>query len=113
MKKVLFTLALSGALLTSCMTTKTPVGNYLSQQGREVTYDKGKQMWLFWGIVPIGRQHVNTPSSGDCQVVTRFRLSDVLISGLTAGILTSYSIKVEVKKGNDMSDQPAAPVTPQ
>lgn len=91
------------------MTTKTPVGNYLSQQGKEVTYDKGKQMWLFWGIIPIGRQHVNTPSSGDCQVVTKFRLSDVLISSLTGGLITSYSIKVEVKKGNEMSDQTTEP----
>jgi hypothetical protein len=80
------------------MTTKTPVGNYLETTGNEYTYDKGKQFWVFWGLVPIGRTHINTPSDGSCQVVTKFKFTDVLISGLTAGIVTSYSIKVEAKR---------------
>jgi hypothetical protein len=41
---------------------------------------------------------VNTPSNGNCQVVTKYKFSDVLITGLTGGIVSSYSIKVEVKK---------------
>lgn len=86
------------SMLSSCMTTKTSVGDFKELQGKEYTYSKGKQFWLFWGIVPIGRTNVNTPGDGNCEVVTRFNFSDVLISGLTGGIVTSYSIKVKAKK---------------
>lgn len=80
------------------MTTKTNVGSYRETKGNEYTYAKGKQMWLFWGIMPIGRTNVNTPKDGNCEVVTRFNVTDAIISGLTGGILTSYTIKVNAKK---------------
>lgn len=97
MKNIL-TLIVLVTITSSCMMTKTPVGAYLETPGKEVTFDKGKQFWLFWGIMPIGRTHVNTPSNGNCQVVTKIRLTDFIISGLTGGIVTSTSIKVEVKE---------------
>lgn len=84
--------------LTSCMMTKTNVGAYRETQGNEYTYGKGKQIWLFWGLLPLGRTSVNTPGDGNCQVITRFNLGDALISGLTGGIVTTYTIKVKAKK---------------
>lgn len=84
--------------LTSCLTTKTSVGAYKENQGNEYTYAKGKQFWLFWGFLPLGRTNVNTPGDGNCEVVTKFKFVDVLLSGLTAGIVSSYSIKVNAKK---------------
>ena len=84
--------------LTSCMTTKTNVGAYREKQGNEYTYAKGKQIWLFWGLMPLGRASVNTPGDGDCQVITRFNVGDFLISGLTGGIVTTQTIKVKAKK---------------
>ena len=86
------------SFLTSCLTTKTDVGAYRETQGEEYKYAKGKQVWLFWGIIPLGRTKVNTPSDGNCQVVTRFNFGDVLISGLTGGIVTTYTVKVNSKK---------------
>jgi hypothetical protein len=94
---LLMTVATS-SMLTSCMTTKTSVGAYKETQGNEYTYAKGKQFWLFWGILPLGRTNVNTPGDGNCEVITRFNVGDALISGLTGGIVTSYSIKVKAKK---------------
>lgn len=94
---LLFTIAFS-FMFTSCMTTKTSVGAFKETQGNEYTYAKGKQFWLFWGIVPLGRTNVNTPGDGNCEVITRFNISDALISGLTGGLVTSYSIKVNAKK---------------
>jgi len=91
------TVAIS-SMLTSCMTTKTSVGAFKETQGNEYTYAKGKQFWLFWGILPLGRTNVNTPGDGNCEVITRFNVGDALISGLTGGIVTSYSIKVKAKK---------------
>jgi hypothetical protein len=84
--------------MPSCMTTKTNVGAYKETEGNEYTYAKGKQIWLFWGLIPMGRTSVNTPSNGNCQVVTKFNFGDVLISGLTGGIVTTYTIKVKAKK---------------
>lgn len=83
---------------SSCMTTKTSVGNYIEQKGSTYTYAKGKQVWAFWGVVPLGRTSVNTPSDGDCQVITRLNIADLLISGFTAGIITTSTIKVKAKK---------------
>lgn len=84
--------------LTSCMTTKTSVGAFRETQGKEYTYAKGKQVWLFWGIIPIGRTNVNTPGDGNCEVTTKFNFGDFLITGLTAGIVSTYTIKIKAKK---------------
>jgi hypothetical protein len=84
--------------LTSCLMTKTNVGAYQETQGNEYTYGKGKQIWLFWGLVPIGRTSVSTPGDGVCQVITKFNLGDVLIYGFTGGFVTTYTIKVKAKK---------------
>ncbi|MDQ7019106.1 MAG: hypothetical protein Q9M33_08060 [Robiginitomaculum sp.] len=100
-KRTIFNLlivAVTSLIFTSCMTTKTSVGTFKETQGSEYTYAKGKQFWLFWGLVPLGRTNVNTPGDGNCEVITKFKFGDVLISGLTGGIVTSYSIKVKAKK---------------
>ena len=93
------TIAIS-TIFTSCLTTKTSVGAFKETPGVEYTYAKGKQVWLFWGLLPLGRTNVNTPGDGNCEIVTRFNFGDVLISGLTGGIVTSYTIKVKAKKEN-------------
>lgn len=97
MKKIIL-IASIALTVASCMTTKTPVGKYLETPGKEYTYSKGKQFWVLWGLFPVGRTNVNTPADGNCQVVTKFKFIDLLISGCTGGIVTSYSIKVEAKK---------------
>ena len=101
MKKILilsaFILALA-ILMSSCMMTKTPVGNFRTTQGSTYTYAKGKQVWLFWNLIPLGRTSVATPATGSCQVITKFNLIDILVSGLTVGIVDMETIKVEAKK---------------
>lgn len=94
----LVAMLLSLGMLSSCVTTKTDVGTYREAQGTPYTYAKGKQLWLFWGLMPVGRTNVNTPSSGECQVITRYNVTDVLISSLTGGIVMSYTIKVKAKR---------------
>ena len=84
--------------MNSCMVTKTSVGQYTETQGKEYTYAQGKQLWLFWGIFPLGRTNVNTPGDGNCQVVTRYNFGDFLITGLTGGIVSSYTIKIKAKR---------------
>ena len=97
-QKTLLMALLCVVSFSSCLTTKTNVGNYREATGNRYTYSKAKQVWLFWGILPIGRTHTSTPSNGSCQVITRFNLTDLLISGITGGIVTTETIKVEAKK---------------
>jgi hypothetical protein len=98
-KSFIITFAVGAALaLSSCMTTKTSVGAYKEQVGKEQTYAKSKQLWLFWGFVPVGRTNVPTPADGSCEVITRYNASDVIIYALTGGIITSYTIKIKVKR---------------
>lgn len=87
----------------SCMMTKTSVGEYKEQAGQEYVYAKGKQMWLFWGLIPMGRTNVNTPKDGNCEVITKYTVGDVLVTVLTAGIVKTYTIKVMAKKPESSS----------
>jgi hypothetical protein len=93
-----FAIVSIAALLSSCMMTKTSVGTFKETRGNEYTYSKGKQWWLFWGIVPIGRTDLSTPTDGSCQVITRYNFWDFLISGVTAGILTTETIRIVAKR---------------
>ncbi len=92
---------------TSCMVTKTNVGQYKEMQGIPYKYSKAKQLWLFWGILPLGKASANTPASGNCQVVTKYTLGDVLITTLTAGIIKSYTIKVKTKDRTTNHNDPS------
>ena len=56
------------SLMTSCLTTRTSVGAYKETPGSQYTYAKGKQIWLFWGVMPVGRTSLATPANGACQV---------------------------------------------
>ncbi len=84
--------------LSSCMTTRTSVGAFQEMEGSSYTYAQGKQLWLFWGLIPLGRTNVNTPADGNCEVITRYTFGDFLISGITGGIITSYTIRVKAKR---------------
>lgn len=83
---------------TSCLTTKTSVGGFKEAQGNEYVYSKSKQIWLFWGLMPLGRTNTNTPANGQCEVITRFNVVDLIITGCTAGLITTETIKVVAKK---------------
>lgn len=85
-------------LFSSCMTTRTNVGNYREQEktgGKTYTYARGKQCYLFWGLVPLGRTNVATPPHGACQVRTSYRFLDALVSGITGGIFAMQTITVK------------------
>lgn len=84
-------------LLPSCMTTRTSVGSYRETEGDEYVYAKGKQCYLFWGLVPLGRARVATPADGNCEVRTRYGFWDAFLSVITGGIFEMQSIRVYAK----------------
>ncbi len=96
--KILFVLLAIVISTTSCMTTRTSVGSFNVQQGQIYQYAKGKQCYLFWGLIPLGHTSVNTPGDGDCQVRTKFGFVDWLVSGITGGIFSMQSIRVYAKR---------------
>ena len=86
-------------ILPSCMSTRTNVGNFkeISKNNEAKVYDysKGKQCYLFWGLVPLGRTNVSTPANGTCQVRTYYNFWDALVSTITGGIFGMQTIKVK------------------
>ena len=89
---------LVATMLSSCMTTKTSMNKYKETPGQTYKYSKGKQCYLFWGLVPIGRPSVATPVGEPCQVRTSFRLFDAICSSITGGIFSMQTIKVVAKR---------------
>ena len=79
MKKFLAIILCSSFLMTSCMTTSTTTGSYLEDEGKNYTYAKGKQLWVGFGLIPIGRVDVSTPVDGNCEVISKFTFGDFLI----------------------------------
>lgn len=90
-------MVLAAIFLSSCLTTKTQVGAYRQTTGNTYTFAKGKQVWILGGLIPIGRTSVPTPPDGNCEVVTRYNVADVLISAVTLGTVVTYTIKVNAK----------------
>lgn len=109
MKNLTVILLILVVSLSSCLTTRTAVGNYASTQGTPYTYAKGKQIWIFGGLIPVGRTSVATPPDGNCQVITKFSFGDVLVSTLSLGLVTTYTIKVRAKRGYGGNNAPNAP----
>lgn len=92
--------------MNSCMVTKTPVGKYTETRGEVYRYAKGKQVYLFWGLIPAGRTKVATPTDGTCMVVGKNNFGDLLISLFTGGFVTTRTIKVYGKRVNNVSELP-------
>ncbi|MCQ2280756.1 MAG: Bor family protein [Bacteroidales bacterium] len=95
---LLLTLLVLAFCGTSCMTTRTAVGNFTESNGEIYRYSKAKQCYLFWGLIPLGRTSAATPQEQPCQVRTSFNFWDALISGITGGIFSMQTIKVYAKR---------------
>jgi hypothetical protein len=98
MKNTFILLAAVMFTMSSCMTTATTTGTYLEEPGNPYTYAKGRQLWLGYGLIPLGKTDVNAPSDGNCQVISKFTFGDFLISGVTFGIVSSRTIIVKDKQ---------------
>lgn len=87
-------------MLTSCrvMKTDTPVGDYRITEGKSVQYARGKQLYLFWGLVRLGKTSVATPPSGNCNVRTYETFWDRVLTSFTGGIFAIQTIQVDVKR---------------
>jgi len=100
MRKIIILLLIATIAISfsSCFTTKTSVGQYREMGGETYKYAKGKQVWLFWGLIPCGYTRVSTPADGNCEVIGRFNFGDFLINLFTGGIVNTRTIKIQAKR---------------
>ncbi len=97
--KALIALVSISLLFSSCYTAHFTVGDGpIKDKGPQKTYDKSKQMWLFWGLVNINDGQTATPSNGNYMIKTKTKFVDGLLTGITAGIFTMKTVKTKVKK---------------
>ena len=112
MRKLFLLLFALLMVLPSCMSTRTSVANYQMTDGEEMCYSKGRQCYLFWGLVPLGRTRVATPPDGVCEVHTHYGFWDAFVSLITCGIFEMQQIKVYAKKPIKATTPAASPSLP-
>ena len=94
--KYLVIMVLMMSVMSSCYVTQSTVGD-VSKSAKTEKYSKSKQFYLFWGIVPLGKNEPSAPSD-DYIIESKFKFGDVLLSGLTAGIVGARTSVVYVEK---------------
>lgn len=109
---VLFLMVLMVAVMCqSCFTTRTSVGDYrISKKvdkASSYNYSKVKQVYMFWGLVPLGRARAAVPSHGNCEIRTGFGFGDFLVSLLTGGLISMQTVKVKAPRVTIDSKTPA------
>lgn len=85
------------AIMTSCYTTQVTVGD-ISSNARTARYSKSKQFYVFWGVVPLGKNEPKAPANTAYIVESKFKFGDFLLSRLTGGIVGSRTSMVYVEK---------------
>ncbi|NCC99375.1 MAG: hypothetical protein EOL95_06675 [Bacteroidia bacterium] len=86
-------------LLSSCMATRTNVNGFNEAQGQTYKYDKVKQCYLFWGLIPLGRSKAHTPDNKrPCQIRTYYSFGDAIVSSILGGLFEMQTIKVIAKR---------------
>jgi hypothetical protein len=87
--------------LSSCLTTKTSIGAFENSKTTEYTYSQSGQVWIFWGLVPVGRTQVKLPKDCNYQIIERYNAGNIFGMVLTLGFIHSRSIIVKVNPADD------------
>lgn len=86
----------------SCMVQEQQFGNYENQEGEEVVYDKGKDIYLFWDQVPLQKvdKNMQTP---DYEKVVKRNVFDAFVTFGTMGIVSYYTVKIKTKESEEQN----------
>ena len=97
--------AFLAAMLSSCYSTQTFVGDYqkLTYNGSENFYEyyTGKQCYLLGGLIPLGKKMSENPPLTNCEICTKQRFVDMLVSGATFRIFSMQSVTVNAVRRED------------
>lgn len=88
---------------TSCGVQRVPVGNYEKVDCKPKTLTKGKDLSLFWELVPV-RKVEKTVKVTDYEKVVRRDVFDNIIFYGTAGIFSFKSVRIRVKDCEDQQN---------
>ena len=99
MKKYVVALGiLSTIVLSSCSVQRYTVGNGpIGPQQVERVYARGRNFYLFAGLIPLNRATPVVPSDGNYQIKSSFNVVDWLITGITGGLITSRQTKILIR----------------
>lgn len=81
-----------------CFVNRHVVNNGPTGKRGLVKYDQRRKVYLFWGLVGLGKGRLATPADCGYQIKTSNNAWDMLIYGLTGGIVGSRTQKVLVSR---------------
>lgn len=96
-------------LFSSCGTQKFYVGD---TSGTETQSQKSKYVKLFW-IVKIGKkQQFSVANADGYEIITKYSLGDIIVSGLTGSIVNMKTVKFKAYKTPAIAPPIAPAVVP-
>jgi hypothetical protein len=100
MKKI-FVLSSLILFYTSCSVSRHTVGNgpigVENPQNNEV-FDKSKHVYAVYGLITLKETQLKIPQTGNYQYYSSFNIFDGILSTLTAGLVTTRTEKIIIKK---------------
>jgi len=95
---LLSSIALLTIFLSSCTVQRHVIGDGpVTKDEVGSVYSSDRNLYLFYGIIPLNRPNSRIPVDGNYQIKTCHSFVDGLISGVTCGIITSRTTKILVK----------------
>ena len=98
LSRLFLMITFSIVLFSSCAThvqrlsvNNGPAGKHPS---KTETYSRSKQLYIFWGLLPLGWSQPSTPTDKGYQVKTYKGFWDNVIGTITVGIVSSRSSKI-------------------
>lgn len=88
-------------MFMSCSAQKEQIGNYENLKGKTITYEKGKNIYLFWDQVQLQNIEKDIKIK-DYEKTTRRNVFDNVIYYGTFGMVSFYTVTIKTKeeKGN-------------
>lgn len=97
-KSILIASLLSTITLSSCTVQRYTIGyGPVGPQSVERVYSSDRNFYLIGGLIPLNQPHPRVPDDGNYQIKSSYNLVDILIIGLTGGLITSRKTKILVK----------------
>ena len=91
-------LSLMSMSLSSCYISRVAVGSGpIGKDKTATTYSTQKDMFLFWGLLPLTPTNPKEPTDGNYQVQVSTQFVDWLVTRITGGIFGLRTVKVLVK----------------
>lgn len=98
MKKVIVFVSMA-LCLTSCMVNRHTVGDgpVGSTHFKKQLYDRGKRIYVLYGILSSDRPNLRIPKDGNYQFEACTNITDGIISSLFGGLISTRTEKIYVK----------------